>query len=198
MKYINIKTNDSGIIATLRSIFSIEELENLLVGPQYNTTQDSIKMLDKYVYRYSTMNTNQVTIFNKSKNSRYYIYYNHQKDGISSKLIRVGITGTNKDFIRAIIRDTSSEFKRMFYTLLSDRVRNWLTDTLHINIHCDYYEFIGHGGFFKIFMARSDFHGEIDFRLRPVVKFDVRKESVEDIAKKINEIFRIIKTQGKN
>lgn len=198
MKYINIKTNDSGIIAILRSIFSIEELESLL-GPQYNTIQDSVKMIDKYVYKYSTMNTNQVIIFNKSENSRYYIYHNHQRGGISSELIRVGITGTNKDFIRAIIRNTSSEFKRMFYTLLSDHARNWFTGTLlHIKIHCDYYEFTGHGGFFKIFMARSDFHGEIDFRLRPVVKFDVRKESVEDIAKKINEIFRIIKTQGKN
>lgn len=190
MKYFKVKTNDSRIITTLRSIFSIEELESLLVNPQNNIIHNFVKkILDKDVYDNSTVNKNQVVISDYSSNNMYYIYYNRQKSGISNDLIKIGITGTSKDFIRTVIKYTSSEFRRMFYTLLSNCTRNWFTGTLYVKIHCDYYEFIGHNAHFKIFMARSDFHGEIS---GPgiSIKFDMRKESIESIARKINEVLK--------
>lgn len=187
MKYINIATNDSDIMVILRSVFLVEELKKLRFSV-YNIVSNTnyLVILDKSIF----YKRGQVTVGDPLSNNLYFIYYESE---LSKELIKTCITGDKSDFFRAIIRYTSDEFKRMIYWLLSNSVRKWLMgDNLHIYIHCDNYEFSDGNTTFKVFMTRSDFHGEIHTTLRPDVKFDIRKESAENIAKKINEIFKII------
>lgn len=195
MKYINIATENSRVMTVLRSVFSINELKNLIPkSSQHNGIGDTncVEILNKtktVLCNSCTINKNQVSVKNYFKNISIYIYYQLGNEK-SSELIRTSILGSEKDFFRTMIKYTSGDFKRLIYCLLNNSARNWLINCSVIRIHCDNYEFSKGNIFINFFMVKYEFHGEISRLNSSIIKFDMKKESIESIARKINEVFK--------
>ena len=190
MKYVNIATENSRVMTVLRSIFSVNELKDIIPkSSQHNGIRDTncVEILNKTVSY--TINKNQVSVKNYFKNISIYIYY-QQGNEKSSELIRTSILGSEKDFFRTIIKYTSGDFKRLIYCLLNNSARNWLINCSIIRIHCDNYEFSKGNISINFFMVKYEFHGEISRLNSSIIKFDMRKESIESIARKINEVLK--------
>lgn len=99
MKYINIATNSSRVMAVLRSAFSIKKLEDIIPN-QYSsvTITNCVEVLNKTVLCNSyTINKNQVLIRNYYTGDLINISY-QQGNKKSSELIRTGILRSEKDF----------------------------------------------------------------------------------------------------
>ena len=190
MKYINIATDNSKVITVLRSAFSIKELRDLIPKPnQCNGIRvtNYVKISNKFIT--CNINKNQVSVKNYFKDISTYIYYQLGNEK-SSELIRTSILGSEKDFFRTIIKYTSGDFKRLIYCLLNNSARNWLINCSVIRIHCDNYEFSKGNISINFFMVKYEFHGEISRLNSSIIKFDMRKESIESIARKINEVLK--------
>lgn len=190
MKYINIATDNSKVITVLRSAFSIKELRDLIPKPnQCNGIRvtNCVKISNKFII--CNINKNQVSVKNYFKDISTYIYYQLGNEK-SSELIRTSILGSEKDFFRTIIKYTSGDFKRLIYCLLNNSARNWLINCSVIRIHCDNYEFSKGNISINFFMVKYEFHGEISRLNSSIIKFDMRKESIESIARKINEVLK--------
>ena len=88
-----------------------------------------------------------------------------------------------------MIKYTSGDFKRLIYCLLNNSARNRLINCSIIRIHCDNYEFSKGNISINFFMVKYEFHGEIS-RPSISIEFDMRKESIKSIARKINEVLK--------